>query len=179
MTGELAVGGRPNAQPVGEHALHSRRDADERRDGRVAAVLAEERPLELDELAVERVVVPVEAAARTGNAQQEVEQDGAEERLVLRRVTTRVRSGVDGGSGLASKLLERDQRVVAIPETAGSRLDELADERSVLVERRPVAALVLLERKGSDSPASSSSRRRYANAPSVNARSTSWSCGAR
>ena len=46
------------------------------------------------------------------------------------------------------QLLERDRRVVPPAETPGAGFDEVADERPVLVERRPVAPTVLLEREG-------------------------------
>ena len=49
------------------------------------------------------------------------------------------------GGGLARELLERDQRVVAAAQPIGALLDEVADERPVLVERGPVLADVLLE----------------------------------
>ena len=78
---------------------------------------------------------------------QEVDEHGAEQRIVLGRLAARVRAGVDACGGLARELLERDQRVVAATQPRRARLDEVAHERPVLVERRPVAADMLLERE--------------------------------
>ena len=57
--------------------------------------------------------------------------------------------GVDGRSGLAVELLDRDPGVGQRAEPFGPRVDVRAHERPVLVERRPPAlARMLLERKG-------------------------------
>ena len=126
----------------------SDRDADERRHGGVRATLAVERSLQLGIRAVERVVVPVEATARLGGRDEQPEQDGAEERLVLGRSWACMGAGEDPGCRLALQLLERDQRVLPAPKPGSPLLDERAHERAVLVQRRPTCVLVLDERDG-------------------------------
>ena len=56
-----------------------------------------------------------------------------------------MRPGVDPGGRLAGELLERDQRIVAPTQPRRARLDEVPDERAVLVERGAFPADVLLE----------------------------------
>ncbi len=85
VTGKLAVGHRADPQSGRELELRRDGDADERRDRHVGAALTEERALELGVGAVERVVVPVESAARLGGGDEQAEQHGAEQGLVLRR----------------------------------------------------------------------------------------------
>ena len=58
-----------------------------------------------------------------------------------------MRAREDPRSGLAPQVLEREPRVVALPERRGTRLDERPHERPVLVQRRPAERLVLLERE--------------------------------
>ena len=58
-----------------------------------------------------------------------------------------MRAREDRGGGLAQQLVERDPRVLARRQRARARLDERPHERPVLVERRPVALHVLLERE--------------------------------
>ena len=144
---ELAVGGGPHPDAVAELPLDPGRDADERRDRDVRAALAEQRALELGVGAVERGVVPVEAAARLRHADQEVDEDGTEERVVLGRAAARVRTRVDACRRLAGELVERDRRILPAAKPVGPRLDEVAHERPVLVERRAGRAAVLLECK--------------------------------
>ena len=59
-----------------------------------------------------------------------------------------MRPGKDRGCRLAAQLVERDEGIVSGAQTRRPFLDEAADERSVLVERRPVTEAVLLEREG-------------------------------
>ena len=56
-----------------------------------------------------------------------------------------VGAGEDRGRGLATEGIQRDRRVTAGEEASPARLDEVPDERPVLVERRPAARIVLLE----------------------------------
>jgi hypothetical protein len=94
---------------------------------------------------VERVVVPVEAATCFGDVRDEGQQDGAEEGVV--GVGVGVGAGKDRGGGLPSESLERDRSIASAEEPAPARLDEVSDERTVLVQRRSVAGVVLLERE--------------------------------
>ena len=80
---------------------------------------------------------------------------------------------------LAPELVEGDQRVVAAAQPRCALLDEAANERPVLVERGAFPEGVLVEGEREVGAASSSSRRRNANAPSTKLRSASWRCGAR
>ena len=145
MPRELPVGDRPDAHRLRKHALHPRRQPDERRDRGVRASIAEERALEVAERPVEAIVVPVEAAARLGDADQEVEQDRAKERVVGGGIASGVGAGVDRSRRLAAELLQRDERVLTATKAIGALLDERPDQRPILVERRAVAAIVLLE----------------------------------
>ena len=79
---QLAGHERANREVGGELDRLREREADERRDRHVLATLAEERPLELRVRVLERLVFPVEAAARLCGRDQEPEEDRAEERLV-------------------------------------------------------------------------------------------------
>ena len=144
MPGQLPVRGGSDSQRNAELPLNAGRDADERRDGRVRPPLAEERALELRVRAVEGLVVPVEAAAGLRDAEQEVDEDGAEECVVLGGITTRVRARVDSRRRLTGKLLERDDGVLPPAQARRARFDEVADERPVLVQHG-AAPLVLLE----------------------------------
>ena len=109
--------------------------------------LAEERAFELDVRGVERAVVPVEAAAPFGGRDQQRQDDGAEERVVLGRAPAGVRAREDPRRRLAAELLEREPRVFAPRERRRARLDERPHERAVLVQRRTPERLVLLERE--------------------------------
>jgi hypothetical protein len=120
---------------------------DERCHRTVRTALAEERPLQLGVSALERIVVPVEATTSLGGRHEQPEQDRAEERIVLARIRPCVRPGEDRRRGLALKLLERDQRVLAAAQPPLARLDEAAYERAIFVQRRPVALDVLFERE--------------------------------
>ena len=107
--------------------------------------LAEERALELDVRAVERCIVPVEAAAQLGRAHQERQQNAAEEGFVVVGARTRVCAREDRRRGLAPKLVDGELCVWTSAQRVRARLDERLDERPVLVERRPVVGAVLLE----------------------------------
>ena len=145
MTRQLAVGRGTDADAFAELPLDPGGDPDERRDGDVRPALAEERMLELRVRPVERVVVPVEAATRLRDAYEEIDEDGAEERIVLGGMSAGVGTRVDPRRRLADELLERDRGVLAPSQPIGARLDEVANEWPVLVERRAVLARVLLE----------------------------------
>ena len=145
VAGELAVGHRAHPQSRRELELRRDGDADERRHGGVGAALAEERALELGVGAIERVVVPVESSARLGGGDEQAEQDGAEERLVLGRSRPGVGAREDRRSRLALQLLDRDQRIGPAAQARRPLLDERAHERAVLVQRRAARVLVLDE----------------------------------
>ena len=81
-------------------------DPDHRRDGSVLVTLAEERALELDVRAVERCIVPVEAAARLGRAHQERQQNAAEEGFVLVGAWSRMCAREDRRGGLTPELVD-------------------------------------------------------------------------
>ena len=123
------------------------RDADERREHGVSPPLAEQRPLEIRVRALERLVVPVEAAARLGRRDEQPEQDGAKERVLLARAGARMSSREDRGRRLSTELFDRKRHVVTHPEQRLPLLDERAHERPELVQRRPLSLGVLLERE--------------------------------
>jgi hypothetical protein len=112
------------------------------RDGRVRPPLAEERALELRVRTVEGLVVPVEAAAGLRDAEQEVDEDGTEECVVLGGVDPRARA-VDSGRRLTGKLLERDDRVLS-PARRAARASTKSRTTADTVQHR-AAPLVLLE----------------------------------
>ena len=122
-------------------------EPDERRDRGVRARGAEQRPLELGVCGVERLVLPVEAAAALGDRGEEREQDRPEERVVLRRAEPECACAKIAAAG------SRRRSSIAL-RASGSRrsvgawlVDEPAHERPVLVQRRPVARRMLLERE--------------------------------
>ena len=147
MARQLARRGRADAKAGCELELRADPRTDERRDCAVRPALAEERPLQLGVRALERIVVPVEPAARLGGRHEQPEQHRAEQRIVLGRARPCVRTGEDRRGGLAPQLLEREQRVLAAAEPRLALLDEAAHERAILVQRGPVALDVLLERE--------------------------------
>ena len=123
------------------------RDADERRDGRVGVALAEERLLELGVRAVERRVVPVEAAARLRGRDEQRQDDRAEQRLVLvgpRPACARAKIRAAGSARRSSSASRASSRFASVRR---ARLEEGAHERPVLVEGRAAERLVLLERE--------------------------------
>ena len=148
MTGQLAVCDRSDAKT--RHELHLRRHREpyERSHGSVGAPLAEQRPFELLVGAIECLVVPVESAARLGCRDEQPEQDGLEQRLVLCRAWAGMRAGEDAGGRLTAELLQRDQRVVTASQALGALFHERSYKRPVLVERRTLAMLVLDECDG-------------------------------
>ena len=145
MVGELAGRSGPQPDPAAELDLGDDGDPDERRDRGVRARRAEERTLELGVGALEGDVVPIEAATPLGGRDQERDENGAEESLLLGRLRASVRPREDRGGRLAQQLVERDPSVLAGGERTRPRLDERPDERPVLVEGRPVTLQVLLE----------------------------------
>ncbi len=145
MPGKLSVGDGPQAKPGRELDLRRHRDADERGHSRVGPALAEEGALELGVGSLEGVVVPVEPAARLGGGDEQPEEHGLEERLVLRDPRAGMRARIDGGGRLPLQLLERDRRILAAAQTIGAPFGEGPYERTVLVEGRPSPVLVLHE----------------------------------
>ena len=116
------------------------RDADQRRDGAVRVAVAEERILELLVRAVERAVVPVEAAAAFRGADEQRHEDAAVERARLVGRVALVCAREDSRGGLALQIVDCLAHVVAREEAVGMRLDEAAHERAVLVSvGRPYA----------------------------------------
>jgi hypothetical protein len=106
---------------------------------------AEERAFELDVRAVERGIVPVEAAARLGCADQERQQHAAEQRLVLVGARACMCAREDRGRRLAAELVHRKLGVGPSTQRVRTTFDERFDEGPVLVERGPVVGAVLLE----------------------------------
>ena len=147
MAGKLGVCRCTDTDSLAQLSLDAGADADERGNRNVGSSLAEQRPLELCVRAVEGLVVPVESAAGLGDAHQKVDEHRAEQGVVLGRLAAGVGAGVDARGFLAAQLVECDRRIVATTEPVGSRVDEIAHQRSVLVERRAVGASVLLERE--------------------------------
>ena len=123
-------------------------EADERRDRGVLPALAEERGLERRVRALERLVVPVEPAARFGCGDEESDEHRAEERVVLGRARPRVGVGEDRRRGLAAELLEREPGVLADAQGRLPLLDERTDQRTELVQHGASALDVLLEGEG-------------------------------
>ena len=113
MACQLAVGRRAQPDPGTEVDGDANRETDERRHRHVRPALAEQRPFQLRVDAVEGRVVPVEPPARLAGAEEQVDQDGAEQRVVLGGAGARVGAGVDRGRRLSAELLEREQRVLA------------------------------------------------------------------
>ena len=109
---------------------------------------------------VERIVVPVEPAAALGDRGEHRQQNRPEERVVLRRADSRVRVREDRRGRLAAQVVDRVPRVGQPAQRRRLFLDEAAHERPVLVERRPAARRVLLERERQLRPALDRERRR-------------------
>ena len=96
---------------------------------------------------LERLVVPVESAARLGCRDEQAEEHRAEERVVLGRMRSGVGAGEDRRGGLAGELVERETSVFTRPQQRLALLDERTHERAQLVQRRPLPLDVLLERE--------------------------------
>ncbi len=107
--------------------------------------VAEERLLELCVRAVERGVVPVEAAAAFRGADEQRHEHAAVEGAALVRGDAFVRAGEDARGRLALQVVDGGAHVVALVEAVDARLDEAAHERTVFIERRPAVRPVLLE----------------------------------
>ena len=82
---DLAGDDRAQRDPAAELDVRAGREADDRRERDVGARRAEERPLEIRVRGLERLVLPVEAAAALGRPGQHRQQDRAEERVVAGR----------------------------------------------------------------------------------------------
>ena len=134
MAGELAFGRGPDAESRPELALDPDAQTDERCGCAVGSAFAEQGALELRVAPAERLVVPVEAAARLGDANEEIKKHRPEEGVV--RVASRagVRACVDRCGRLATELVERDLRIAPPSEDGRTLLDEVANERPVLVQ---------------------------------------------
>jgi len=139
--------GDADADAVAKLDQRADRKTDERRDRRVRVSLAEERRLELRVGAVERRVVPVEAAARFRGGDEERKDDGAEERVNFIGACAGVRAREDPRSRLAEQIVDGETCVVALGERAPAGLEERPHERPVLVQRGPAERGVLLERE--------------------------------
>ncbi len=109
-------------------------------------MLTEEGVLELGVGALEGCIVPVEAAACLCGRDEQAEQHGPEQRLVLRDTSARVRTGEDGGGRLAAELLQGDRRVLAAAEPGCVSFGERVDKRPILVQCGAAGMLVLDER---------------------------------
>ena len=144
---ELAGHEEPYREAVRELDRLREREADERGERDVLAALAVERPLELRIRLVEGLVVPVEAATGLCGRDQEPEENGAEQRLVLARPRSCVGLREDRCRGLAPELLDGEPRIVARAQHRLALLDEGAHEGPELVQRRPTPLDVLLERE--------------------------------
>ena len=145
--GELARRRNPDAQSAAELHLRAERESDERSDRGVRVTAAEERGFELAVRALEDVVLPVEAATALRGGDEQREQDGVEQRLVLARLRARVGSREDRCGRLAPQVLEGQPRVVAHGERPRPLLDVAARERPVLVQGGSSDGRVLLERE--------------------------------
>ena len=141
---QLAGDERPCLQAAAEVDGRAHLEPDERHHDDVAALGAEEQPLELGVLALVEVVVPVEAAARVCDAGDEGKQDGLEGG-VLPGPPPGQRTGEERGGRLAGKLVEGVAGVGQLGEPFGAALDEREDQRPELVEGRAPARVVLLE----------------------------------
>ena len=141
---QLAGDERPCLQAAAEVDGRSHLEPDERHHDDVAALGAEEQPLELGVLALVEVVVPVEAAARIGDAGDEGKQDGLEGG-VLAGPPPGERPGEERGGRLAGELVEGVAGVGQLGEPFGASLDEREDQRPELVEGRAPPRIVLLE----------------------------------
>ena len=140
------------ADPASEVGVVRGRQPDDRRERDVGARAAEERLLEIRVGRVERLVVPVETTAALGRPRQhrhEIERKSASSSVS----EARVRSREDRGGRLALAVVDRVPGVGKAPQRRRLLLDEAADERPVLVERRAVTRRVLLERERNLSPA--------------------------
>ena len=123
---ELLGGRLAHGEPRPELDPGPDREPDERRDRRVHARRAVQRLLQVGVDALERRVVPVEAAARLGRAHDHGEQDRLEEGAVV----TAVRE--DPRRRVAAQLVDRRPGIRQIGEPVGARLDGVADEGAVL-----------------------------------------------
>ena len=90
-------------------------------------------------------VLPIEAATCLRSRDEQRYQDGTREGLVLADPLACVGLREDPGGRLVLQGRERIACVVTACQPLGARLYERADERPVLVERRPVRRRVLLE----------------------------------
>ena len=135
----------PHLQARGEVHRGRDRETDERCHCRIPPALAEKRRFESRVRPLEGLVVPVETAARLGGQDEQAEQHGSEECVVLGRARPCVGLREDRRRRLARELLERETGVLPPAQEGLAVLDEAADERAQLVERRPAALEVLLE----------------------------------
>ena len=178
VVGELPGRCGANADPRTELDLGHDRDPDERCNGRVRMRRAEERALELGVGTLERGVVPVEATARLGGRDQQREQHGAEERLLLGRSRPGVRAREDR-RGRLRRSSSSAIRASSRPSSALAR-----DSTNVRTSGRysysagPSRWTCSSKANGKSSP-SSSARPRKTKAPRQNERRVRCSCGLR
>src|SRR5207253_383294 len=85
-----------------------------------------------------------ETAATLGDRGQHRQQDRPEQRVVLARAHPGMGTCEDRRRGLAPKVVDRVARVGEATQGRRLLVDETADERPVLVERRPAAACRML-----------------------------------
>src|SRR5918995_2698922 len=135
----------PNAQARPKAEQPARRESDDRGDRAVRTLRAEERLLEARVGALERLVAPVEAAASLSRLLQQREQHRSQQRAARARPSVGVRLREDRGSRLSFELRQCGLCVHERREPPGAGIQEGANERAILVERRPTAAVVLLE----------------------------------
>ena len=114
--------------------------------------VAVERYLELLVRTRERGVVPVEAAAALGGADEERHEHAAVDRAALVPYLALVRVREDPRRRLAQQVGDGILDVDPREEPLGPRFDEAAHERAVLVQRRPAVRAVLLESEGKIGP---------------------------
>ena len=119
-----------NREPGRELDRPGDRESDERHDRPELPTLAEERRLEDPVRVLERLVVPVEPAARLCGRDEQSEQHRAKERVVLARLRPGVGAREDRGRGLPRELLEGERASSRVRRTRFALFDERAHERA-------------------------------------------------
>ena len=114
---------------------------------------------------LERLVVPVEPAARLSGRGQQSEQHRAKQRIVLARLRAGMGAGEDRSRRFPGELVEGEARVLPRPQNRFAILDERAHERAELVEGGALDRWTCSSNANGSSAPSSSSRPRTTNAP--------------